>query len=159
MIFCQKPSKRHKKRHKQHIPSCAIPLPAPASGSRSFPINRDPAPQIRPDADGAQARNAQRRLTAASGGSPLVFEPPFAVLMPGTGPTIHLLSPGSCPEIQYNSIPHPLQREKSVNRHFFPAKTHYFATCTSLLYKFRHENQEPGLSSPILFLKKKRPPS
>jgi hypothetical protein len=49
--------------------------------------------------------------------------------------------------------------EKSVNRHFFPAKTHYFATCTSLLYKFRRENQEPGLSSPILFLKKKRPPS
>ena len=128
------------------------------SGFRSFPMMREPAPHLRSDADDAQAGSVQRRLTAAGGGDPLVSESPSAMLMPKTGPWMCSHSPESCHGIQYITFPCTVQWEKPSESSLFPSETHFFPTCTSLLYKFCRETGDRDSVNRPFFEKKRKTP-
>lgn len=79
-----------KERHKQCVilrrpPPSRAPEPSPSSAPSLFMMRRT-APPYRPGCRRRHKMHIQRHATAVGRGSPLVYELPHAVLMPGPGP-------------------------------------------------------------------------
>jgi len=122
-------------------PGCAAPSPHRAvSGARSFSMNRTPAPQPAPDANGAYCLHVQRHATAANDRSRLVFRTSDRCAYARDRNRI-------LPRNQIYHVSGSLQSRNPPGKAFFHSKTLFFQTCTSLLYKFHPagDGKETGI--------------
>ena len=111
-----------------HPPSPS-PAPGPFPASKPFPMVRRRPPNRSPDADGGTGRHVQRHMTAAGRGNPLVYELPYAVLMPGNRTGIPSLESNiSRFHVRFNAKSRPEQRFSRRFRHF---SRHVQVCCTS----------------------------